>query len=58
MFVWEVRDSGDCLMTDMRGDIFYIPYSYISDVRAASLVRYCKARFTISRNNYKGVYND
>ena len=52
---WTVQELEACLMIDMKGDVFYVPYSYISDVGADSVVRYCKARFIINRqrNNEK-----
>ena len=49
MYGWTVQELEDCLMVDMKGDVFYVPYSYIGDVGADSIVRYCKARFTISK---------
>ena len=49
MYGWTVEELEDCLMIDMRGDIFYVPYSHISEVGANSIARYCKARFTISK---------
>ena len=48
MYGWTVQELEDCLMIDMKGDVFYVPYSHINDVGADSIVRYCKARFTLS----------
>lgn len=49
MYGWVVKYSVEYLAIDMRGDVFYIPYSYIDDVGANSVIRYCKARFTTSK---------
>lgn len=49
MYGWAVKEYEDYLKINMRGDVFYVSYSYISDVGANSVIRYCKARFTISK---------
>lgn len=49
MYGWTVKEYEDCLEIDMRGDVFYVPYFYIDDVGANSVIRYCKARFIISK---------
>jgi len=49
MYGWTVQELEDCLMIDIKGDVFYVPYSHIDDVGADSIVRYCKARYTISK---------
>ena len=49
MYGWTVKEQEDYLKINMRGDVFYVSYSYISDVGANSIIRYCKARFTISK---------
>ena len=49
IYGWTVQELEDYLMINMKGDYFYVPYSHIGDVGADSIVRYCKARFTISK---------
>ena len=49
MYGWTVKELEDCLMIDMKEDVFYVPYSHIGDEGADSIVRYCKARFTVSK---------
>lgn len=49
MYGWTVKEQEDYLKINMRGDVFYVSYSHISGVGAISIIRYCKARFTISK---------
>ena len=49
MYGWTVEELDDYLVIDMKGDIFYLPYPHINDVGADSIMRYCKARFTLSK---------
>lgn len=49
MYGWEIKELPEGLHIGIRGCPVVISYDYIDEVGYESIVRYCKARFILSK---------